>query len=340
MDKRATEEGLSFLIGLILVILFLVPLGIYGYNIFKERNRLDSSLDFLAKNLSYLQSGQNNSMLLYTGHPNDFLLIGFDTGERDFGGDGIWTCGKGKYNLVFTWQLEKPKLCGKKPCICFCPLTADTLRPGVCSSDFARCELVDADYELKFVGNDECEYGPFIISSSEISNIKLQRHESLIGICRSGECIDLEKQKAITVYNQFVDGYRRCISSENNDCLCDSFDSSYLPEGYRIRIASSNSITKIGLISEEKRLATSTVEDNYLCEYSGSENTRDIPILEISNDEPGIYADGNLVNFYKKARQVTCVAGKKEDNFSYLLQKQSCTERTVAEGNEESVSLT
>lgn len=340
MDKKAAEESLSFLIGLIMVILFLVPLGIYGYGLYKEGNRLDYSLSVLADNVSSLQDNEEKSLLLYTGSPNDYLLIAFDIGDRDFGGSTIWSCGQSHQGRVFDflWQLEKPSMCGKKPCICFCSITADTLRPGACSS--AKCEIVDVDYQLKFVSDDEeCEYGPFIVSASEITDIKMQRVENIIGICKSGRCINQEKQEAIRVYEQFLDNYKNCISSANDGCLCDSLDASALPEDYKIRVVSSNGITTIGLLSEEKRLATENINNNYVCEYLGNDDTRDIPILEFSRDEPGEYADGNIVNFYKKTQQVLCIAGKKGNSFDYLRSKQSCSVEQQPE-EVESVSLT
>lgn len=340
MYKRGSEEGLSFLIGLILVVLFLLPVGIYGYALFKEKNRLAHSIEFLAENISKLEAGKDKSILLYTGPPNDYTLIGFDTGNNDFGSDGLWDCSLDNSNyLGFFGKIKKPARCGNKPCICFCQISSTNFK-GACESSSAICETIDADYELKFTSNDkECEYGAFLISSREVTNIKLQRHENLVGVCTKGNCINLNKKKATDTYNKFIENYKYCIAQEKNKCLCDTFDVSTLPEGYKVRIASNNGITKIGLLSEEKRLATTTLEDNYFCEYAGTDNTRDIPVLEFSKDQPTNYADGNLINFYKKTKQVTCVAGKKEDSFNYLLQNQPCSNPTIVT-EEETVSLT
>lgn len=340
MHKRGSEEGLSSLIGLVLVVLFLVPVGIYGYALFKEKNRLAGSIDFLAENISKLESGKDKSMLLYTGPPNDYTLIGFDTGKNDFGTDGLWSCSlDNSIYLSFFGKIKKPGRCGNKPCICFCEISSTNFK-GACESSSAICETVNVNYELKFTSNDnECEYGLFLISNREVTNIKLQRHENLVGVCTQGDCINLNRQKAIDAYNHFIDTYRQCIADEKNKCLCDTFDVSTLPEGYKVRIASSNGVTKVGLLSEEKRLATTTFEDNYLCKYSGTDDTRDIPLLEFSKDVPTDYADGNLINFYKKTKQVTCVAEKKDDSFNYLLQNQPCSSPTIVT-EDDSVSLT
>lgn len=338
MDRMAAVEGLSFLIGLILVILFLVPFGIYGYSIFKEGNKLDASISFLAEDISKLNSGETRSLLLYTGRPNDLTLIGFDTGNNDFGNDGIWDCSHVSTHLSFFGKIKKPIQCGNKPCVCFCSIGSANFQ-GACESSSARCAVIDVNYQLKFAGSEtECEYGPFISSSSEINKLKLQRHESLVGVCLSGECINLDRQAAIDKFNQFIESYKQCISSENNKCLCDSFDASSLPEGYKVRISSSNGVTKIGLLSQEKRLYTETLNDNYLCKYSGSDDTSDIPQLEFSKDNPSDYADGNLLNFYKKSAQVACVAEKKGNSFDYLRNLRSCSQETPARDG--SVSLT
>lgn len=325
MYNQGAEEGLSFLIGLILVILFLVPIGIWAYTIYVQENKLQYSVDSIAQNISKLNGNEKKSLLTYTGKPGEFTIIGFDAGDKDFGAEGFWDCTYHSTALAFLGQIKKPAQCGNKACICSCPVSATTFKDA-CKSSSAVCSTIDIDYPLKFGGKEsECEYGPFVNNPNEIAEIKMQRLGNLVGVCLYSDCLDLSQVKAAEVYDKFVENYRQCISSSIDKCLCGAFDASSLPEGYKIRIASSNGVTKIGLLSEEKRLATTNFEDNYLCEYLGMDDTRDIPLLEFSKGEPTDYADGNLINFYKKARQVTCVTGKKDDSFNYLLQSQQCS---------------
>ncbi len=336
MYKIGAEESMSFLVGLIMVILFLVPVAIWGYSIFMQENKLQYTAGSLAENISKLEDGKQESLLVYTGKPNEFAVIGFDPGNNGFGSDSFWDCTSyGKPHAALLGKIKKPAQCGNKPCICLCPISATNFQ-GACESSSAVCSEINVNYPLKFAGKEsDCEYGPFIINRNELADIKMQRSGNLIGVCLSGDCIDLRQQKAMDIYNSFTKEYSNCIASANNGCLCDDLDVSQLPGGYKIRVASSNGITKIGLLSEQKRLATATLEDNYLCEYSGSDDTRDIPVLEISKEDPGDYADGNIIHFYKKTRQALCVSGK-NNGFNYLREKPSCT----APAESSSVSLT
>lgn len=336
MFKIGAEESMSFLIGLIMVVLFLIPIGIYLYSIGMQENKLQYTVDSLAENISKLQDSQKKSLLLYTGKPNEFTLMGFDSGQNDFGSEGLWDCNSyGSLHLALLGKIKKPQQCGSKPCICSCPVTSANFK-GACESSTAVCSVINTDYQLKFSGREsECEYGPFITNRNELADIKMQRSGNLVGVCLQGDCIDLNQEKATEVYDSFIAQYTGCINSQNENCLCDDLDLSQLPEGYKIRIASSDGVTKIGLLSEQKRLATSNFNDNYLCSYIGDDNTNDIPSLEVSKDEPGDYADGKIIHFYKKTRQVICAAGKRDDSFSYLREKRPCTSQ-----NDESVSLT
>ncbi|MDI6737511.1 MAG: hypothetical protein QME12_03260 [Nanoarchaeota archaeon] len=259
MRKKGSTETLSFLIGILIFILIVVPIGIAVYHYMQSQTGMQRTLDLLVERTSELEDGQSGNIVGYID--KGYVLISFEKDRGTFGGTGIrWTCeGVGGETFAQLWRINKPSQCRGRACLCACgesakdvPLVGDWLNiigPDFCSG--AKCVVYDEDKSPRFYGGASCEYGAFIVPENPTLEINFERQGQTIGICEEPPCISKEVQKAREIFTSTYDAYMECKNNNLNDCICGTVDLAKLPSDNNIEFSSDGSKTTMRLTDDD-----------------------------------------------------------------------------------------
>ena len=105
IGRKGTTDTLSFLIGVIIFLLIVIPIGIAVYHYMFAQSGMQKTLDLLIERTSDLEDGQKDSIIGYID--NGYILISFEKDQAQFGstettfGVKRWTC-KGVGDETFT----------------------------------------------------------------------------------------------------------------------------------------------------------------------------------------------------------------------------------------------
>ncbi|MBU2638700.1 MAG: hypothetical protein KJ955_07030 [Nanoarchaeota archaeon] len=268
IGKRGDTTTLSFLIGIIIFLLIIIPIGIAFYHYLYASSKMEQTLDLLIERTIALGDEGEGSIVGYM--EEGYVLVGFEKDNSDFGGSGVWSCG----GWVFPWNIKKPSKCGNKACLCACPITEapliDTdliLRPGACES--ATCKVYDEGMDPRFYGGSECEYGPFIKTDNPVLEIYYAKNGDTIGICTDKDCISEDINRAREVFDKVYEKYLECKAYEKDDCICGSVEISSMPFDHFIRFKTDGTKTTITLQDiDGPARALRVIPDDYFGTYS------------------------------------------------------------------------
>ncbi|MFA5887767.1 MAG: hypothetical protein WC852_03595 [Candidatus Nanoarchaeia archaeon] len=269
IGRKGTTDTLSFLIGVIIFLLIVIPIGIAVYHYMFAQSGMQKTLDLLVERTSELEDGQNDSIIGYID--NGYILISFEKDQSQFGstettlGVKRWSCkGVGDETFTMYWGINKPSQCGKKACLCACgesgkdiPLVGDWLDlagPNLCSG--AKCVVYDESENPRFYGGAQCEYGVFIAPESPTLELKYQRQGQITGICEEFPCVSQEVSNARNVYNELMEKYDKCKNYNAEDCICESTHIYNMPIDHAIKFVSDGRTTTTGLYDEEGQKRT------------------------------------------------------------------------------------
>lgn len=285
MNTKGSTETLSFLIGILIFILIVVPIAIAVTHYCTAQTGMQRTLNLLVERTSDLEDGQSGNIvgLIDRG----YILISFEKDQAQFGAtSGLssirWTCkGVGGERFTQYWAINKPSRCGKRACLCACgesgkdiPLAGDWLNlagPNVCSD--ATCVVYDEDKSPRFYGGINCEYGAFIAPQNPTLEINFERQGQTIGICEEPPCISRENNDARNVFKKFYEAYKECNDYEVNDCICSAVNGQALPSGHHILFRNDGAKTEMTLKDTDgPTRATAVIKDGLMANYNAGKD--------------------------------------------------------------------
>ncbi len=269
IGRKGTTDTLSFLIGVIIFLLIVIPIGIAVYHYMFAQSGMQKTLDLLIERTSDLEDGQKDSIIGYID--NGYILISFEKDQAQFGstettfGVKRWTCkGVGDETFTMYWGIKKPSRCGNKACLCACgesgkdiPWVGDWLDlagPNLCSD--GQCVVYDDDKSPRFYGGANCEYGVFIAPGSPTLELNFEKQGQITGICEELPCISQEVSKARDTYNELMEKYDKCKKYNAEDCICEATSIQNMPIDHAIKFVSDGRITTTGFYDEEGQKRT------------------------------------------------------------------------------------
>ena len=305
LRKRGQQESMSFLIGIIIFILIVTPIIIATAKYCKAETGMEKTLRLLVEKTEKLNDGENGSIIGNIG--DNYVLMGF--GKTGDFGSTPWDCGEGaSENYMFMWTINRPKQCSDQACICMCEFSVleTLLTPGACEN--VACRVYNKDFDPKFFGGSECEYGPFIQSPSETIEINYQRAGENIGICREMPCISDDIDKARKVMESFHNSYLACKNNKEKDCLCEEFNFTSvgeekisLPPKFKIRLNTDGETTTMTLLDPDKIIRGKRfIQKDSFGTYDPERNLA----LEVSEIDIGIDTDYEAYNYNGKSVQL------------------------------------
>lgn len=267
IGKRGDTTTLSFLIGIIVFLLIIVPIGFAVYHYWYASSKMEQTLGLLVERTNSIKDGDKGGIVGYM--EEGYVLIGFEKDRNDFGGSGWWSCG----GWGFPWNIEKPSKCGDRACLCACPITelpvTDTdlaVRPGACQS--ATCKVYDDGVDPRFYGGAECEYGPFIKTDNPVLEINYEKRGDTIGICTGKECISDDVNRAREIFESFYNAYTECKNYEVDGCICGAPSMEGMPWDHSIQFSSDGLKTAIRLVDSDGPVRSARViDDDYFGLY-------------------------------------------------------------------------
>ena len=189
----AEESPLTWLIGAILGIVLMVIIGTIAIQYYIAWAQAGDSFDKLIENLTELKNGDSGHMLYQL--PSSYALVGFS--GKNFGKgfmSGGWRCPQDSVldTWIFTWELEKPEVCGDGACLCTCPRSffESVLPPGACSNMGSFCKNIKVDYDVEIL-DPECPFGTFMPGpSGGVYDLNYERDGETIYLCPEEGCAD------------------------------------------------------------------------------------------------------------------------------------------------------
>lgn len=290
IGKRGDTTTLSFLIGIIIFLLIVIPIGIAVYHYMYATSKMELTLDLLIERTIALEDRQNGSIVGYI--EDNYILISFEKDMDSFGGSGIrWTCDskpestlRGEY--AFWWNIRKPSKCKGRACLCACSATWDSMNlvwKGACEGIIgATCKVYDEGMDPRFYGGSNCEYGVFIQTDNPVIEIHYEKQGDIIGICDNPPCISDEVSRAREIFEDFYAAYMECREYESNDCICSQPDLSGMPWDHSIRLSTDGLKTTISLVDSDGPMRSSRViEDDYFGLYK-ADRDESIDVASVS----------------------------------------------------------
>lgn len=256
IGKKGDTTTLSFLIGIIIFLLIVIPIGIAVYHYLYATSSMEKTLDLLIERTIALEDGGKGSIVGYI--EDDHVLISFEKDRDSFGGSGIrWTCDskpesalRGEY--AFWWNIRKPEKCRGRACLCACEATWDSLNliwKGACEG--AICKAYDEGMNPRFYGGANCEYGAFIQTDNPVLEIHYEKQGDIFGICDRPPCVSEEVSKAREVFEGFYEAYIECKEYEANDCICSAPSLAGMPWDHSIRLSTDGLKTTMQLVDSD-----------------------------------------------------------------------------------------
>ncbi len=113
-------------------------------------------------------------------------------------------------------KVGTPEICKEQDCICMCKN---------CKGKFTMCKSFK---DIKFSTWYKIREGNYVL--------RVEKHGNIVAICESkGEpCLFEEREKAISVFDQFVEKIEMCLKTKKSDCLCEKINIGELPKYYSI----------------------------------------------------------------------------------------------------------
>lgn len=294
--KKGSTETLSFLIGVIIFVLIVVPFIFAGMHYCSSQSGMQKTLTALVERTSELEDGEKGSIVGYI--ETNYIMIGFEKDSTSFGsGDTYWSCDTGTRehgSESYVYNIRKPAKCGKRACLCACPISegkvfgfdvtpGDYLLPGACEESSAKCAVYDEDKNPRFIGGADCEYGPYITHDTPAMEIHFERQGQTIGICEEPPCISKEVEKAREIYTAFIKNYKQCRDYEVKDCLCEKTEITDMPGDYVVQIRNDGETTTITLYDKDEEIIRA--KESFTPDlYGRYERNNDDVVLRASDD--------------------------------------------------------
>lgn len=321
-NRKGSTETMSFLIGIIIFIMIVVPIGIVIYHYMQSQTGMERTLNLLVERTSELEDGQKGSIVGYI-EPG-YIVLGFEKDSTSFGSnDAYWSCDTdtSEYGTQRqAWNIRKPSKCGKRACLCACSLTegealgvdllpGDYLGPGACEGKI--CIPYDEDKDPRFIGGADCEYGPYLSHSVATLEISFERQGQTIGICEEAPCISKDVQKAREIYTEFYENYMQCKEYDAKDCLCEKTDWTGMPSDNVVQIRNDGQTTTFSLYDKDGNVrAKDSIAPDLFGRYernsddvqlkSSEDITAGIPSINPTSAEPIIRIPGHVyIDIYK-----------------------------------------
>lgn len=238
LGKRGDTTLWTFLLGLLITVLILLPFGLFAYNYFNQEQKIKDSFNGLIEDLKKLEDGEKGSRLLYFSDKH--LIVSYDKDEvsrKSCGGD----------LGGFYKKTEISQYC-QDNCLCLCK-SSGWLGTGV-GTDFDKGECsycIDfKDWAYKpdfYYGGEDCEGAVYIRGTTALS-LQFERKLDVIGLCNNMPCLDKEINRvtAEKEFLSFLATAEDCMEVKD-ECLCQMED---LREGFALQFEDS----KIGLNKE------------------------------------------------------------------------------------------
>ena len=343
IGKKGTTDTLSFLIGVIIFLLIVIPIGIAVYHYMFAKSGMERTLTMLVERTSELEDGEDDSIIGYID--NGYVLISFEKDQAQFGSTETflrvkrWTCkGVGDETFTMYWGINKPSQCKGRACLCACgesgkniPLIGDWLDiagPDLC--DGAKCILYDENKNPRFYGGANCEYGAFIAPESPTLEINYERQGQTIGICEELPCISKDVQKAREIFNEVYANYMACKKYESNDCICDKIYFADMPWDHNVEFSSDGAKTTMKLTDDNGPLrGVMEIEDDLFGAYYPSTDTEKLIATWKTDKQPHPgegYADDVFVwfgdnKYYGTADGVIQLYKSKTGNVNFVVER-------------------
>ncbi|MDD4877816.1 MAG: hypothetical protein PHO02_02140 [Candidatus Nanoarchaeia archaeon] len=300
--RKGSTDTLSFLIGVIIFILIVVPIAIAITHYCSAQKGMEKTLRLLVERTSELEDGQKGSIVGYIekGH----IMLGFEKDKSYFGsgpGDNYWSCDTGTSDYGkrdMFWDIRKPAKCGKRACLCACPITegkvmgldvtpGDYLLADACEESSAVCEIYDENENPRFYGGADCEYGPFITHSIATIEINFEKQGQTVGICEEPPCISNDVNTARDIFKRFNEAYAECDNYEVNDCICSAVNGEALPSDHYIIFKNDGAKTEMKLQDTDgPTRASATIENTLMANYKAEKEEANL-ITDISIGQLG-----------------------------------------------------
>ncbi|MBI5871668.1 hypothetical protein HZB88_01130 [archaeon] len=311
---ETTEPSYSFLIGVIIAVMILVPSGLWAYNEFNKENKIKESFDELVQNLEALKDGEEGSQIL--DFSEEHLIVSYEKDKID---------GSCKDMKRFYEKVKINSYCTDN-CLCLCK-SSGALLGAIRDFDEGDCtycyEFKDLDYEPEFY-YEKCEGALFILGATALS-LHFEREGDVIALCEDPPCSLQEKIAGITAgqeFMSFLSSLNDCLESKQ-ECICEMED---IRKGYSVSFANGKILLEkenAGIIKEEQFDGSIVYEDG------GSVNK----IFYTDEKIVGYIFDGeaSIPEYYTgwiaDDKQVVPYLHKKETNVFEALCEQSYNEK-------------
>ncbi|HII15103.1 MAG TPA: hypothetical protein HA362_02215 [Nanoarchaeota archaeon] len=294
LSRKGSTESLSTLIGVIVAILIIVPVGIAFYHYIAAETNMEKTLAMLVKRTGSLDDGEKGAIVGYIDE--GYILIGFQKDATDFGSNRFWwSCGEGFWNrYTMLWNIKKPASCKDKACLCACKFVdvwgaEPVLQPSACEQ--GMCVPYEEDFDEVMHGGPACEFGPWIdTENNPVVEIHYEKKGDITGICEHEECVSSDLDKARKVFTEFYNSYMECRNYNSNDCICDKVYVEEMPRNYEIALDGNGVKTTIKLVdTESKAMSSRLVEPDTFGVYNpATDEARERSSLRIISFLPSI----------------------------------------------------
>lgn len=314
ITKKGTQESVSFLIGILLMIMIVTPLIIAYVNSSSSQADMKEMLEKLVENTEELQDGKNGTMLGKVDP--EYVLRAFSKKHRTL-----------------------PQQCMGKSCLCLCEGGAFHFPKDACETGI--CKVYEEE-EPKFLGQAAAILPPFLYSETEVLNLYYQKSGEYIGICSEMPCIPEEALDSVEVFEKFVKAYKDCKANEREDCICEKVSIEKMPENYEIVLETDGQETSLSLYGKLHRLIDQEIIEKDTMGYydAADEEAVEIRTFEFGKDVDDEYEDyifQDSVKLFKTEQGYVAFVKKLISGFSLIeAKKPFCQEKQEAEEEPES----
>ncbi len=270
---KGQTESYSFLIGIIITLLILLPLGIFVYNYLESKTLTETCFEKIEPLVSMLQDGEKKNVICTIGGGK--ALVSFNPGKDSV--SSFLT------SLSVSYYWHYPDAC-EGACICACKKESALgelvpfSREEDCNEKGEKCFPVEWAKEIQgqvlqkplfAAGSLKPLHDDFFTHDDGSYNFVVERKGFILGICTKSPCIQEKtpRTEALVLFQRFVMAYNKTKQVRDEECIGESFDFSSLPEGYAIELMGSyGKPIEIKLIDEEDAVLDSfVVPDDQLC---------------------------------------------------------------------------
>lgn len=318
-SRKGTEEGVSLLIGFIIMVLIITPFIIIYLNSGDSETSMKSTLEGLVKRTQELQSGKNDSMLMTID--SSYFLKAFAKDDED-----------------------RPAQCKESACICACePETYFLISLWGSCAENPECVLFDEKYDFRFSGGEHS----YVMSDSETVQIYYQKQDNVIGFCLQPPCISDQLNKALEIFEDFLKKRLQCYG-QKGDCICEKFSFGELDDDFDIRMKTDGRLIVVSLYEDTRGFGeTLRAQATYIGETMGgydSFNDRAVEIAKFNfgkdvDDEFEDYIYENSIQLFKSNQGYVAFAKKEGVGFTVLKEKKESCQPIKNEPEEEPSSF-